>query len=188
MSKGVTRQNWKKWIKYLPFVLIVLLAVYFAVIFDLDEFKAFIARHERFSLAICLVTYVFLGLTLIPSEPVTILVLAWKGPFVAILLAMVGNTLAAMVEFYIGGGIGDITDFEKKKAKLPFHLDRIPINSPLFMLLGRMIPGFGPKFVSIMGGVYKVPMLTYLWTALLANLLGAGVIVAGGVGILAILK
>jgi len=107
---------------------------------------------------------------------------------VAILLATVGNTLAAIIEFYIGGGIGDLTDFEQKKGKLPFNLGKLPINSPVFLLLARMLPGFGPKFVSVVSGVYQVQMGTYLWTTVVANLLGAAMIVLGGTGLFALIR
>jgi len=47
------------------------------------------------------------------------------------------------------------------------------MNSPLFLLLARMLPGFGSKFVSVAGGAFKVPFITYLWTTVAANLVGA---------------
>ncbi|MEN6436747.1 MAG: hypothetical protein ABFD58_13125 [Anaerolineaceae bacterium] len=51
-----------------------------------------------------------------------------------------------------------------------------------------MLPGFGPKFVSVVSGVYQVPMGTYLWTTVVANLLGAATIVLGGTGLLALIR
>jgi uncharacterized membrane protein YdjX (TVP38/TMEM64 family) len=128
-----------------------------------------------------------LGVTPIPTEPITLLVLAWKGPLIAIILATVGNTAASYVEFCIGGTIGDLADFEKKKEKLPFHLSKLPINSPVFLLCARMLPGYGGKFVSIASGVYRVPMFTYFWTTFVANLIGAIVIVFGGYGLITLI-
>jgi uncharacterized membrane protein YdjX (TVP38/TMEM64 family) len=184
-------QNGKTWIKllkYAPLVIIVVGAIILALNFNISQLNYLLEKYERFGICICLFAYIFLGITVIPSEPVSILVLAWKGPVVAILLATIGNTLAAIVEFFIGGGIGDLTDFEKKKEKLPFHLGKLPINSPAFLLLARMLPGFGPKFVSIASGIYQVPMITYLWTTIVANMIGAAAIVLGGSGLLKLIR
>lgn len=175
--------NWEKQSKYLALALFVLVAIFFAFTFNIETFRAFLQRYEKFGLITCFFTYILLGVTPMPSEPVTFLVLAWKGPLYAILLATLGNTASAILEFYIGGSIGDLTDFEKKKEKLPFHLGQLPMDSPLFLILGRMLPGFGTKFVSIVGGIYRVSMFTYLWTTLVANLTGAIVVVLGGYGL-----
>ncbi len=159
------------------FIVVVLIA---ARHFDISYVLNFLQKYEQFGIVGFLLAYVILGVTPIPTEPVGLLFLAWKGPVPAILLATVGNTLAAIVEYYIGGSVGGLTNFEQKKEKLPFHLGRLPINSPAFLILGRMLPGFGPKFVSIACGVYKVPMFTYLWTALVAHFVGATILMLGG--------
>jgi uncharacterized membrane protein YdjX (TVP38/TMEM64 family) len=188
LSNLHSSKTWGKILKYVPLAIIVIGALLLAFNFDVSELDAILKKYAKFGILICLFAYVFLGITVIPSEPVSILVLAWKGPVVAILLATVGNTLAAIIEFYIGGGIGDLTDFEQKKGKLPFNLGKLPVNSPVFLLLARMLPGFGPKFVSVVSGVYQVPMGTYLWTTVVANLLGAATIVLGGTGLLALIR
>jgi uncharacterized membrane protein YdjX (TVP38/TMEM64 family) len=99
-------------------------------------------------------------------------------------LAAVGNTLASIVEFYVGRSIGDLGNFEKQREKLPFHLGRLPVNSPVFLIFARMLTSYGSKFVSIAAGVYQVPFSTYLWTTMVSNLMGAVVAVAGGYGLL----
>jgi len=178
-----TASLWEKGRKYVFLAIFVIVAIAFASIYDAEALKALLYKYDKFALVICLLVYLLLSVTPIPTEPVALFVLAWKGPVVAILVATLGNTLSALVEYYIGGSIGDLTDFEKKKEKLPFHLGRLPINSPLFQILARMLPGFGPKFVSVAGGMYQVPLITYLWTAILANLIGAVVVVGGGYGV-----
>lgn len=92
------------------------------------------------------------------------------------------------MDFYVGKGVSNFADFEKMKAKLPFHLGQLPMNSPITLIVVRFLPGYGSKFISIAAGVYQVPMITYLWTALVANLIGAIVIVAGGYGLIKALK
>jgi uncharacterized membrane protein YdjX (TVP38/TMEM64 family) len=170
--------------KYWLAALFVVVAIIFALTFRLAALTAFLENYSTFGLVACLFAYVLLSVTPIPSEPVTVLVLAWKGPTAAIIVATLGNTLAAMMEFYIGQSLGDMADFEEKKEKLPFHLGRLPIDSPVFLLLARMLPGFGPKFVSLAGGLYQVPMITYLWTATVSNLIGAVFFVLGSYGLI----
>lgn len=81
-----------------------------------------------------------------------------------------------------------MADFEKKKANLPFHLGRLPVDSPAFMILTRVLPGFGSKFIGIAGGLYKVSLWKYLWTSVVANALGAAVVVLAGTGLIALIK
>jgi uncharacterized membrane protein YdjX (TVP38/TMEM64 family) len=184
----VLKKPWVKLTQYIFIGVFFILAVVIALNFNAAEIEALLQKHEKTGLFICFMMYPILGLTLIPSEPVTLLVLAWKGPIFALAMATVGNTLAAYVEFYIGGSLGDLANFEQRKHKLPFNLGRLPINSAAFLFFARMIPGFGPKFVSIAGGMYRVSRFTYLWTTLAANLLGASLITLGGTGIFALFK
>jgi uncharacterized membrane protein YdjX (TVP38/TMEM64 family) len=88
------------------------------------------------------------------------------------------------MDYYIGGSINVLTDLEKKKEKLPFHLGRLPYNSPKFLLFARMLPGFGAKFTGIASGMFKVPLITYLWTTLAVNLLGSALLAFGGFGLM----
>ena len=169
-------------------LLLIIGAVIFAFRFDVGNLAIFLQTHEKIGIFIYPFVYLLLGLTIIPSEPVTLLVLAWKGPLVAILLATLGNTLAVIAEYFVGKGIKDLTDFEKKQEKLPFHLGQLPINSPVVLIFARMLPGYGSKFVSLACGVYHVPMKTYVWTAVVSNLFGAALIALGGTGLIHLIK
>ena len=171
-----------------PMVIFLIFAIVFAFHFDTEKMSEFLQKNENTGFLVCVIAYILLGVTLIPSEPITLMVLAWKGPLIAVLLAVIGNTLAAFAELLIGGRIGDISNFEQKKEKLPFHLGKLPINSPIFLLLARMLPGFGPKFVSLASGIFHVPLFTYLWTTLAANIVGAIFVVFGGYGLISLIK
>ena len=85
-----------------------------------------------------------------------------------------------MLKFYIGGRIGNLMKFEKKRAKSPFHFDQLWMDSPIFLILVRMLPGYVSKFVSVAVEFYQVPMSTNLWTTLVTNLIGAIVMVSDG--------
>ena len=188
MSEFFSKTTWERWGRYLAILLPIIGAVIFAARFDAGSLAIFLQTHEQVGIVIYPFVYLLLGLTIIPSEPVTLLVLAWKGPLVAILLATLGNTLAVMAEYFVGMGIKDLTDFEKKRDRLPFHLGHLPINSPVFLIFARMLPGYGSKFVSLACGVYHVPMSTYIWTAVVSNLIGAALIALGGTGLIHLIK
>ncbi len=96
--------------------------------------------------------------------------------------------LAAMVEYYIGLHVGTATDFEKNRQKLPFGLGKFPVESPIFLILGRMLPGAGPKLVSLLAGVYHVPLFKFIWTALIPTAIGAAIFAFGGFGIFKLFK
>jgi uncharacterized membrane protein YdjX (TVP38/TMEM64 family) len=173
--------------KYTKPLLFILLAGVLAVVLyrqDTAVLLQIIVRHPNWGIILSLIGYTLLGATVIPSEPLTLGLLTLYGPFLAALVAMLGNTLAALLEFRIGGSLGDLAEFEQRKARLPLGLGKIPLDSPVFLLLARMLPGFGPKFVSLACGIYKIPMPTYLWTTLVSNAIGAVVVVAGGYGLL----
>jgi uncharacterized membrane protein YdjX (TVP38/TMEM64 family) len=184
----ISKNTWERRGRYLAALLLIIGAAIFVSRFDVGNLAIFLQTHEKVGIFICPFVYLLLGLTLIPSEPVTLLVLAWKGPLLAILLATLGNTLAVIAEYFLGNGIKDLTDFEKKKEKLPFHLGHLPINSPVFLIFARMLPGYGSKIVSLACGVYHVPMIKYVWTAVVSNLVGAALVALGGTGLIHLIK
>jgi uncharacterized membrane protein YdjX (TVP38/TMEM64 family) len=131
-----------------------------------------------------IVLYGLLGASPIPAEPLTLINGAVFGPVLGTLIAGTGNTLAAVIEYYIGAGLGSAAEFQKRRARLPFGLGRFPVHSPLFLIGARMIPGYGPKLVSVMAGMYRVPMWRYLWTSAVPSFLGAAIFAYGGFGLL----
>ncbi len=160
---------------------------YVASCYKFSNIKTFIQQYEQYIILISLALYAVLGATPIPSELLTVFIASFEGPLLALILATFGNTLAALVEFYIGGSIGELSDFEKRKKQLPFHMGDLPIDSPILLLLGRMLPSFGPKFIRIICGIYKVPLFTYLWTTVVSNLMGAAIIAYGGYSLIKML-
>ncbi len=176
--------NQSKIHKILLAVLFLLIAALFALNFDSKNFEAFLHDNEEWGLFLSLVSFLLLGVTFIPSEPVTLLLTAWQGPVIAVVIATVGNTMAALAEYLIGGSISDAADFENRRAKLPFRLGKLPINSTAFLFFARLLPGFGPKFVGFAGGIYRVNLFSYTWTAVLANFIGASLLALSGYGVI----
>ena len=128
--------------------------------------------------------YGVLGASPVPSEPLTIFLASIYGPLNTTFIAAFGNLAAALAEYYIGMRISHIASFEERKEKLPLNLGKLPVDSPIFLLAARMLPGYGPKFVSVLAGVYRVPLWRYIWTAALSNMIGAGIVAFGGFGLL----
>ncbi len=154
----------------------------------MDGIREFLVRSGKIGLVISVGLYGILGASPIPSEPLTVLLSALYGPEYITVVATLGNLLSALVEYYIGRRIGDISDFEKRRQKLPLGLGRFPVNSVLFLLAARNIPGYGSKFVSVLSGVYRVPLWRYTWTTVVSTLFGAALVAYGGFGILNLLK
>jgi uncharacterized membrane protein YdjX (TVP38/TMEM64 family) len=59
----------------------------------------------------------------------------------------------------------------------------MPVSSPAFLLIGRSVPGYGSKIVSLLAGVYRVPIFRFVWTTLIPTLAGAAAIAYGGKGL-----
>ena len=176
-----TKKNQSAGLIIFSVLIVIVAAIFFA--FDFNKVKTFIAGLGAWGIVVSVLVYALLGLTLVPSEPLTILTGALFGPLVATLVAGVGNTLSAIVEYYLGQQIGQATNFMEKKEKLPFGLGKLPINSPLFLIGARSIPGYGPKAVSLLAGVYHVPLVLYIWTTAIPTFVGAAIFAFGGFGL-----
>jgi uncharacterized membrane protein YdjX (TVP38/TMEM64 family) len=155
---------------------------------DMNSIKAFISQAGAWGILISIIIYTILGVTLIPSEPLTLFIGVLFGPWLATLIAGIGNTLSAFVEYYLGTHIGSATNFIEKKDSLPFGLGKLKVESPLFLIGARMIPGWSPKVVSMVAGMYHVPLLRFLWTTVIPVFLGSSIFAFGGFGIGLLIK
>lgn len=173
----------RHWVNLIITILLLVVLVSF-VSRDFEYIRAFIAESGWIGLAVSLVVYGLLGLSPIPSEPLTVLLGSIFGPFYATLAAGFGNLLAALVEYFLGTRISAVADFETQKEKLPFGLGRFPVNSAAFLMGARLVPGFGSKLVSVVGGVYRVPIIRYIWTAAIPIFAGSAIFAFGGAGLL----
>ena len=167
---------------------LVMMVVLFFVSREMDQVTGFIRASGPIGIVVSIGLYGVLGASVIPSEPLTILLSTIFGPLTATLVAGAGNTLAAIVEYYVGSHLSGMTNFEEKKGKLPFGLGKAPVNSPAFLILGRMLPGYGPKLVSLVAGIYRVPIWTYIWTTAIPTFAGAAIFAYGGFGVFSWIK
>lgn len=167
-------------------IILLVVMVILTLIFsgNVDWMRRLILSAGWFGWVVSIFLYAVLGATPVPSEPVTFLITSMFGPLAATAVAAVGNLLAAMVEFFIGGQVGGASNFEERKAKLPFGLGRLKIDSPMFLIIARMLPGYGPKFVAITAGIYNVPFWRYFWTTAVSTVIGAVVVALGSFGLI----
>jgi uncharacterized membrane protein YdjX (TVP38/TMEM64 family) len=169
--------------KQAKIALVALFVVFVSIVivkFDISELQQLITQNQKLTLTISFCAIVLTGLTLVvPTAPITLLLSLLIGPLQAIIISILGNLLTALVHYQLGKHIGDVMNFEEKKASLPFKLGKLPMNSPLFLLVGRGLPG-GPKGLSFVCGAYGVPIFLYLWTTFVTELLGAVFIAYGG--------
>ncbi len=163
---------------FITFILPIALIAYFR-----KDFQAIEEKIPTTGVAGPLFSILLMGIlsaTPIPTDPIVIFNGAIFGPVVGVLVSWMGNNLAAVIEYFIGKGIGQIADFDKNRKRLPFGLDKFPADSAIFLICGRFIPQIGGKVVSLTGGVYHVPFWRYLWTAVVSNLFGSVLLAVGG--------
>jgi uncharacterized membrane protein YdjX (TVP38/TMEM64 family) len=155
--------NRENYLKFLGLFIILVIAIWGSLRFDFEEIKPIIRQNQSQAIVISLVIYVLFGFTFLPSVPLTLFIAVLIGPFQAAVVAAIGNTIAALFEYKIGKTVGDVVSFEEVRKKLPFGLNKLPVDSPLFLLGARSIPA-GSRAFSVVCGAYQVPMPTYLWT------------------------
>jgi uncharacterized membrane protein YdjX (TVP38/TMEM64 family) len=168
--------------------LVVILAVSGVLIFItyryMERIEIFIQNSGWVGMLAGIGIYGLLGASPIPSEPLTVFLSTVIGPFQATIITGLGNLLAATVEYMIGMHVGNVASFDQRKEKLPLGLGKLPVDSIPFLLLARMIPGYGAKFVSLICGIYRVQLFRYVWTTGITTFIGAAVFAYGGFGIL----
>lgn len=179
----------KRWNKFWTIlgVVIFLIAIYFLskhtyVITDL------LIKSGPLAPIVATLLYPLLAPTPITTDPITVVVGVAYGPLTGVIIAWIGNTLAAIVEYYLGSKIIKTETLKKGMNKMPFGLGKLPVDSPAFLIIGRMIPGYGGKIISILAGAYKVPIKLYIWTTAVTTLLGSILLAYGSVGLVWIIK
>lgn len=158
-------------------------AIFISFNYSMADIQAYIEQFPSRTILISLGIYISFGLTFLPSIPLTLFIAVLIGPIQAIVVATVGNTIAALLEYQVGKTIGDVFNFERLKAKLPFGLGKLPIKSPFFLLAARTIPA-GTRGFSVVCGAYHVPLLSYTWTTFTMYLISSIVLVYGSFEIL----
>jgi uncharacterized membrane protein YdjX (TVP38/TMEM64 family) len=154
-------------------------AAMISINYNMADVQAYIEDHPSQTILISLIIYISFGLTFLPSIPLTLFIAVLIGPLQAAIVATIGNTIAALLEYQVGKTIGDVVDFEEIKAKLPLGLGKLPIKSPYFLLAARSIPA-GTRGFSVVCGAYQVPLLPYTWTTFTMFFISSMIFAYGG--------
>lgn len=178
--------NRKNIIKILALLLIAVAAVFLTLRVSMEEITTFIQNNKGQTILISLAVYILFGFTFLPSIPLTLFIAVIIGPLQAALVATIGNTTAAFFEYQIGKSVGDVVHFENHKAKLPFGLNKLPVDSPFFMIAVRSVP-VGTRVFSMACGAYEVPLQVYLPTTFGMYLLSSVFLAYGGAQLLSLL-
>lgn len=183
METSPTAKKRSQSISVLVFSIALVVIIVIIATQDMKLIEEFIRQSGAWGVIVSICVYAALGMTPIPSEPLTLFIGALFGPYMGLFIAGTGNTLSALVEYYLGMHIGNATNFIESKEKLPWGLGKLKVENPLFLVGARMVPGVGPKVVSFTAGIYRVPILRYLWTSALSVYLGAALFAFGGSGL-----
>lgn len=179
------KKNSKIWI---IIGILLFIVVIYLLVKHLDLISNLLLKAGPWAPLIALILYPLLAATPIITDPVTIIIAVIYGPMKGALIAGIGNTIAAMVEYYIGLKFMEISKIKNKKEKMPFGLGKLPVNSLLFLIFGRMIPGYGSKIISLLAAIYKVPIKRYIWTSALTSFLGAFFMAYGGFSLIKLIR
>ena len=80
-------------VRMLITTLLFMVAIGLIAAFDFQKIKLFISHAGVWGILISIIVYGLLGFTLVPSEPLTLLIAAMFGPWVAMIASFFGNTL-----------------------------------------------------------------------------------------------
>ncbi|MGV8050019.1 MAG: hypothetical protein AB2L21_06680 [Anaerolineaceae bacterium] len=184
MPNGGMQSTWsnnRKWISIVIMLLITVVAIVLSNNYDFAVVEAFLQQNPSWTITISLAVYLMLGFTVIPCIPLTVFLAYTLDPLTAILVNGTGMTLSSLVEYYTGKTINNIVDLNKLRSKMPEKFRNMPLEAPVFQLVGRLIL---PKPLGLISGAAHVPLKTYLWTSFLINTVGGIVVSFGGLGII----
>jgi len=180
VNREMVFSNWKTLFRILLILLALLAAVVVITRLDYVRIEAFITDHPGQAIVVAFLSNFLLSLTLLPTIPLTIFLALLLGPIPTILLTTLGNTLASFLHYETGKRLGSRINFEQRRSSLPFGLGKLPIDSPLFLLVSKFIPGD----ISFVCGAYRLELLLFTWTTLASHSLAAAIVAYTGRGLL----
>jgi uncharacterized membrane protein YdjX (TVP38/TMEM64 family) len=167
----------------LALTVVIALAIAIYIGQHVTEVETFIGEMGVLGPVISIALQTLFGASPIPTEPLTMINGAVFGPLRGTIFSWIGYMLASLIEYWIGMHLSHIADFEERRHKLPLGLGKFPADSPWFLMLARIVPGYGPKMVGLMGGMYRVPLWKFIWTGAIPSLIGAALFAYGGAGL-----
>lgn len=86
------------------------------------------------------------------------------GPLFGSIINAVGLVLAALFGYWINRHASRLLDLDAYLERLPQWIKRFPVGSPAFLILVRIIPGFGGTVATATAAAFRVPVWVHVWT------------------------
>lgn len=111
------------------------------------------------------------------------------GFFIGFIIAWLMQFISSIIGYYlVRNSVQEFSAANEYKQKLEKSkwfkwLANLPVNSPLFLIVGRWFPYVGGHIVYIMAGIYKVPIQRFIWCTAISVILPAMEFSAIGAGL-----
>jgi uncharacterized membrane protein YdjX (TVP38/TMEM64 family) len=86
------------------------------------------------------------------------------GPLMGSIINAIGIVLAALFGYWINRHASRLLDLDSYLERLPKWVKRFPVGSPAFLILVRVIPGFGGTVATATAAAFRVPVWVHVWT------------------------
>ena len=86
------------------------------------------------------------------------------GRFWGSIIDIVGIVFAAMLGYWVNRHATHLLDLPKALERLPAWVRRFRVGSPLFLILVRVIPGFGGTVATATAAAFRVPLWIHVLT------------------------
>jgi uncharacterized membrane protein YdjX (TVP38/TMEM64 family) len=145
--------------------------------------EAVVAHYGLAAPFVTVPVHAVLAVTPFPSELFVLANGAAYGWFWGAVLGWLGWTLASLMEYGLAARAAKDFDLDAQIAKLPARLQKLPVDHPLFLILGRQVP-FGFHIVNILAGVKRISLWRLTWCAAIGSIPGAVLYAGLGAGVL----
>lgn len=184
----------KGFVRFLVLVAIIITAVCFVTLSDvryylhpdnLHELRDLLLSFSPYTAIVFVCTYVFSGLFLTPTSPLSLLAGFLFGPWVGTGLALLGSLCGATVTFFMARILGKtyVDDLlEHKFLKVEAIDEKIEANGFFTVVLCRLIPLLPFNGLNIAFGLSKVHYRDYFLGTPLGMIPGTGILVYVGSG------
>lgn len=86
------------------------------------------------------------------------------GPLWGSVINAVGIVIAAAIGYWINRHASTLLDLDAALARLPAWVKRFRIGSPMFLIVVRVIPGFGGTVATASAAAFRVPIWIHIFT------------------------
>lgn len=86
------------------------------------------------------------------------------GPLWGSVINAVGIVIAAAIGYWINRHASNLLDLDAALARLPSWVKRFRIGSPMFLIVVRVIPGFGGTVATASAAAFRVPIWIHIFT------------------------